>query len=423
VIEFRILGSLEVVDGDHQVALGGPRQRALLTVLLVHRNELVSSDRLIDELWSERAPPSAIKVVQGYVSNLRKVLGDGVLVTRGHGYLLRADKGQLDSDRFESLAAAGRRALHEGDARAAAERLREALALWRGEPLADCAYDTFAQPEIARLGESRMAALEDRIDAELALGEHSNLVGELEALVHEHPSRERFESQLMLALYRSGRQADALESYRLARGRMAAELGIAPGRGLQQLERAILTHDPGLEAPAREARQEPRALPRPPPRSAAVLAAGVAILLAAVALITARLTDSGTAAVRAGPNSLAAIDPRSNRVVDVLSVGARPAGVVFGSGSLWVANLDDQTVSRIDPRTLQTLRAIVIGRPPTAIAATAHRVWVLESSPNPDAGPGTTSVLVGRVDPEFDTLSSAARIRNVAQSGPGALAC
>ncbi len=224
VIEFRVLGSLEVVEGDRLLALGGPRQRALLAVLLMHRGEPVSSERLVDALWGERAPASAVKIVQGYVSNLRRVLGEGLLVTTGRGYLLQAERGQTDLGQFESLVAEGQRARQEGDTRSAAARLGEGLALWRGPPLAEFAYESFAQAEIARLEESRLAAVQERIEAELALGEHARLVGELEALVREHPLRERFLAQLMLALYRSGRQPDALEGYRVARRRLVGEL-------------------------------------------------------------------------------------------------------------------------------------------------------------------------------------------------------
>ena len=170
VIEFRVLGSLEVVDQDGRLALGGPKQRALLAILLLHRGEPVSSDRLIDEMWGEQPPASANKIVQGYVSNLRKALGDGLLVTEGRGYVLRVAPGQLDVDRFEALVAQGREALEQGDALTAAAVLREALGVWRGPALADFAYEPFAQAEIARLEESRLAALEDRIDADLALG-------------------------------------------------------------------------------------------------------------------------------------------------------------------------------------------------------------------------------------------------------------
>jgi DNA-binding SARP family transcriptional activator len=240
VLEFRILGPLEVAERDRLVVLGGPKQRALLVILLLHRGEVVSTDRLSDELWGERPPASAAKTVQAYVSNLRRALGDGLLVTRGHGYLLQAARGQLDVDQFEALVEAGRTAFGEGDACRASTRLREGLALWRGPPLADFAYEPFAQAEAARLGEERLAALEDRIDADLALGGHAALVGELESLVREHPLRERLQGQLMIALYRSGRQAEALERYQQARRKLLDELGIEPGPELQQLERAIL---------------------------------------------------------------------------------------------------------------------------------------------------------------------------------------
>ena len=248
VIEFRVLGSLEVVDGDRLLALGSPQQRALLAVLLVHRGEPMSSDRLIDELWGERAPASAIKIVQGYVSNLRKMLGGGRLVTRGRGYLLRIEPSQLDLDRFESLVAEGRRALRNRDARTAVARLRGALELWRGRPLADFAYEPFAQAEIARLEELRLAAIEERIDAELALDDPAALVGELEALVREHPLRERVRGQLMLALYRSGRQVEALDGYQQAREQLADELGLEPGPALKRLQMQILEQAPALQA-------------------------------------------------------------------------------------------------------------------------------------------------------------------------------
>jgi len=188
--EFRILGTLEVVDDDRPLVLGAPKQRAVLAVLLLRRGEVVSTDRLIDELWGERPPTSAAKAVQVYISNLRKALGDGVLVTRGRGYLLEAEHGQLDVDRFETLVTEGRDALAEGDAQLAGRRLREALALCRGPALGDFAYESFAQGEAARLEEERLAALEDRIDADLAFGRHAALIGELDALVREHPLRE-----------------------------------------------------------------------------------------------------------------------------------------------------------------------------------------------------------------------------------------
>ncbi|MDQ6835210.1 MAG: AfsR/SARP family transcriptional regulator, partial [Actinomycetota bacterium] len=308
MIEFRVLGSLEVVEGDRRLALGRPQQRALLAVLLVHRGEFVSSDRLVDELWGEQAPLSATKIIQGYVSNLRKVLGEGLLVTGGHSYALRLEPDQTDVDRYESLVTEGQRVLRDGDARTAAALLREGLELWRGPPLADFAYESFAQAEIARLQESRLAALEERIDAELALGEHARLVSELEALVREHPLSERLVGQLMLALYRSGRQADALESYRVARGRLVEELGLQPGRELQELERAMLTQDPALDAPARPPIQKLRLSGRRAWGGGALIAAGGAVLLAVLVAVGLRLAGSGEGTVQVAPNSLAAID-------------------------------------------------------------------------------------------------------------------
>ena len=416
MIEFRVLGSLEVVEGDHPLALGGPQQRALLAVLLVHRDEPVSSERLVDALWGEQAPPSAVKIVQGYVSNLRKVLGDGLLVTRGRGYVLHAKPGQIDLDRFEALVAEGRAALREGDPAAAAARLGEGLALWRGPPLADFAYHSFAQAEIARLEESRLDVLEEQIDAELALGDHARLVGELEALVHEHPSRERLLGQLMLALYRSGRQADALEAYRVARRRLVDELGLEPGRGLQELERAILAQDPGLEPPARGAVRSRPAVGLRGRRGGLLIAAGGALLLAVLIAVAVSLAGSGASTVRVAPNQLAAIDVRSDRVTAAISVGARPDAVAYAAGSLWVTNLDDQTVSRVDPHTLQTLPAIRLSDPPTGIAADRGGVWVVTS------GPSATFVSASHIDPQFDTIDHTVRIPTVAPGSPGAVA-
>ena len=325
VNEFRVLGSLEVVEDDQQVALGSPKQRALLAALLVHRRHPVSSDRLIDELWGERAPPTARKIIQGYVSGLRKVLGGGVLVSRGGGYLLQVDPARTDVDRFESLVAEGHRALADGDPDTAAERLREALSLWRGPALADFAYESFAQSEIARLEEARLTALEERIEAELALGEHARLVGELEALVREHPLRERLVAQLMLALYRSGRQADALAAFRDARARLVEELGLDPGRGLGELERAILAQDPALQPPpSRRQAPEAPAAGRNRRRGGVLMAVGGAVLLALLVAVAVRLPGSGASAVTVAPNSLAVIDPVDDRVVGAVGGGGPP---------------------------------------------------------------------------------------------------
>lgn len=237
-----------MVGEDGPLELGAPKQRALLAVLVLHRGETVSSDRLIDAIWGEQPPASAVKAIQGYVSNLRRVLGPGVLLTLGKGYVLQIEAAQVDAERFQALATEGRHALQRGDAREAAARLRDALGLWRGQPLTDFSYERFAQAEIARLEELRLVAVEDRIDADLTLGDHATLVGELEAAVHANPLRERLRAQLMLALYRAGRQADALEVYQRGRARLVEELGLEPGPALTMLQRQILEHADSLKA-------------------------------------------------------------------------------------------------------------------------------------------------------------------------------
>jgi DNA-binding SARP family transcriptional activator/tetratricopeptide (TPR) repeat protein len=245
-MEFRVLGPLEVAEQDRLLALGALKQRSLLAVLLLHANDVVSVERLVDEVWGESPPATVAKSVQVYVSRLRKQLGDGRLVTRAPGYLLRVDPSELDLARFELLVTeAG-----DADPAAAARRLREALALWRGPALADLAYEPFAQPHIRRLEELRLLAVEQRIEADLAIGRHAELAGELEALVAADPLRERLRGQLMLTLYRCGRQAEALDAYRDARTVLTDELGIEPGRALRELQQAILCQDERLDAPA-----------------------------------------------------------------------------------------------------------------------------------------------------------------------------
>ena len=267
-MEFRILGPLEVLEGDRSLALGGSRQRALLAVLLLHANETLSTDALLDELWSQRPPATAAKTVQVHVSRLRKALAvdgrTGPIVTRDHGYRLEADPEQIDARRFERLVAEARGDLDAGEPRRAAATLEEARALWRGPPLADLAYEAFAQSETARLADLRVAATELHVEARLALGAHAEVVGELEALIAEHPYRERLRGQLMLALYRSDRQAEALQAYQDARRALVDELGIEPGERLRELERAVLAQDPALALPVAQPDRSPPAAPRLP---------------------------------------------------------------------------------------------------------------------------------------------------------------
>jgi DNA-binding SARP family transcriptional activator len=245
-VEFRILGPLEASEGGVPVELGGTKQRALLAMLLLAANRVVSTERLIDGLWEE-PPANPVKAVQVYVSRLRRALGGAAPTSRPPGYLLQVAAGQCDLDRFQRL-----REDAGLDPASAAEKLRQALALWRGAALDEFAFEPFARAERVRLEEERLGALEERIDAELAQGCHAALIGELEALVADQPRRERVRAQLMLALYRCGRQADALAIYQAGRRLLVGELGIEPGRALQELERAILHQDPSLELVAQQ---------------------------------------------------------------------------------------------------------------------------------------------------------------------------
>jgi DNA-binding SARP family transcriptional activator len=259
--DFRILGPLEVSTASDAVPLGGQKQRAVLAVLLLHANRVVSVDRLLDAVWGEQPPRTAPTSLQNFVSQLRKALGPEVLETKPPGYRLRARAGEIDLERFQLAIAAAE--FLEPVERAA--KLREALSWWRGPALADFAFESFAQPHIAHLEELRLATLEERVEADLASGRHHELVGELEGLVDEHPMRERLRGQYMLALYRSGRQAEALETYQQARRALVEELGIDPSPALQQLHASILRQEVGLEASS--------GIPTPEDHFEAVLAA------------------------------------------------------------------------------------------------------------------------------------------------------
>lgn len=233
-MEYRVLGPIEALDGERRLPLGGPKQRALLGVLLLSANRVVPRDELVDAVWPEGAPPTAATALQVYVSRLRKLLPPGSLETRPPGYVLHAGPGELDLERFEQLTAA--------------DRAAEALELWRGPPLAGLELGGPARVEVQRLEERRLAVLEDRVEADLTHGRHVDLIAELEALVSRNPLRERLRGQLMLALYRSGRQAEALEHYRALRLMLRDELGLEPDASLRRLHTEILRQSGQLEA-------------------------------------------------------------------------------------------------------------------------------------------------------------------------------
>ncbi len=248
MLDFRILGPLEVADDGRPVRLGGPKQRATLAILLLNANRVVSIERLADDLYAGAAPATAVAQVQRQISELRKALGSAdSVVTQAPGYVLPLSPGQLDLSRFEAQAEAAARSLANGEPERASDLFREALASWRGAPLADFTYELFAGIAIARLEEIRLAALEQRIEADLALGRHVALIAELEQFVREHPLRETLRAELMLAYYRAGRQVDALQVYRSTRALLASDFGIEPTPALQKLEHSILTQDPALD--------------------------------------------------------------------------------------------------------------------------------------------------------------------------------
>ena len=352
--------------------------------------QVVSIDSLIESLWGPEPPGDPVRSIHVLVSRLRKALGSEAIVTRGRGYALAAEADDVDVGRFTRLSDSGRASLESGDAATAAATLREALGLWRGQPFADLPSEHALEAERHRLEELRLAALETRIDADLALGRHASVLPELEGLVREHPLRERPIAQLMLAQYRCGRQAEALETYRAARTRLVETLGLEPGSELQQLERDILQHAPALGTPDR---------PRPGPprrRRRSLLVGAVAAALLACAAILFAVDRSGQTvkAAVAGPNSVAIIDPASNRVVGSVAVGERPVGIAAGSGSVWVANSEDGTVQRIDPRTRSVVKTIGIGAPATDVAVTPRWVWI---------GNGSEGTL-SRIDPRSNTV-------------------
>jgi peptide/nickel transport system substrate-binding protein len=428
-MDYRILGSFEVWVDDRRVGLGGEKPRALLAILLLHHDEVVSADRLIDDLWGESPPESALRTLQAYVSRLRKVLDTNgaspsaepesgpatngrVLLTRERGYLLEVAPGELDLERFRELAERGRDALAAGSPDEAATLLKEALGIWRGPPLPEFAYEPFAQGMIAQLEELHLAAVEDRVDADLALGRARDLVGELRDLVGRHPLRERLRSQLMLALYRCGRQAEALEAYQQFRRSLAEELGLEPGPSIQRLELSILSRERSLDRaasdPASDAGGEARAAAASPVVAVrhrrltlAVGAAAVVVLVLAAVVMAARRGRATPPATVPG-DAVGAISPSGGEVRAVVSLGTAPSALAAGDGAVWVANANAGTVSRIDPQTRAVVETITVGSSPSGIAVGPAAVWVTNS----DSG------TVSRIDPAVDRVVQTVPVGN-----------
>jgi DNA-binding SARP family transcriptional activator/ABC-type transport system substrate-binding protein len=343
-MEFRILGPLEVEDDGRPIALGGDKQRSLLALLLLGRGRPVSTERLIEEIWHGEPPATAAKSIQVYAARLRSALGPERLVKRRGGYELLVAPGEVDGDRFEQLVAAASGSPPEE----AVPHLKEALALWRGHPLADLSLEPWAEAEIARLEDRRLAAFEDWADAELALGNHRELVPELEALVAEHPFREQLLERLVLALYRSGRQADALSAYRRGAAQLRSELGLEPSQSLRELETRILRQDETLAAPRR-----PEAAAARRRRSWRLVVAGAGVVVAAaVAAAVVESTRGAHASLESIPPGVAIVDVTGHHphlVAHVPTTEIRsPAEATTGNGSFWVWNLHPYLMVKVD---------------------------------------------------------------------------
>ena len=392
-MDLRLLGPIEARRDERPIALGAPKQRAVLAMLALQVGRTVSVDHLAEGLWGEQPPASAPKMVQLYVSQLRRLLGgDGTeIVTRGRGYELRLAAGAVDAVEFERLL--------EHD------RPRDALALWHGEPLADVADEPFAAATIRRLHELRVRAAEAAIDADLEAGRDGEVIGEIEALIDEHPLRERLHAQRMLALYRAGRQAEALDAYREARSVLVEQIGVEPGAELRRLQDAILAQDPALDRASPAPERAPPTAPPPRHRAAPVLAiAGLLLLAGVLAFAISRVTQ---------PDRLSGIDENhvgliefdSTRITAQYRVGHGPEAVTAGAGSVWVANRVDGTVSRID-RDRDEVVTIDVGGEPTGLAFGAGWLWVAD-------GQGRT---VAQIDPGVNKVVQRYVVGNAAHA-------
>ena len=447
---FGLLGPLLVLRAGQAVALGGRQQKAVLARLLVEPGATVSVDRLVQALWGDRPSDGAVTTVQTYVSHLRDALepdrprgaGSTLLLTEAHGYRLVVDESAVDAAVFERRLSVGRSALARGRMDEASNEIAGALGLWRGEVLSDLADYDFMREAAARLEGLRLSALEDRLDADLALGRHRLVADELDSLTAAHPLRERLHGQRMLALYRSGRQAEALAVYESLRDALAGELGIDPNPDLAALHLAILRQDPALDGP--ESVRAPRATPSAtitsstgaritptsptgtpsvasspasqrsgggdaPRRSGQGrwgrvdrrrIVAGVALVAVTALLGALTAWFGGSDDVRRtvlGANSVGRVDSGKG-IGATVRVGQSPAGMAYGAGALWVANEGEGTLSRVDPRSSRVEQTVDVGAAPVAVAVSGDDVWVV------NGGDATVSRVNARTNREVQTV-------------------
>jgi DNA-binding SARP family transcriptional activator len=410
-VEFRILGPLEVLEDGSPLPLGRLKERTVLAVLLLHANEFVSRERLIDDLWGVAPPATARKAINVYISKLRKTLarnGDDPIATADGGYRLVVGPALLDANRMRSLVAEARGAMDTGRPDAASRLLQEALAFWRGPTLAGLAFESFGRDEVAQLDELRLAVLMDRVDCDLAQGRHEQVLGELQVLVREHPLRERLRAQQMLALYRADRQADALDAYQRARHDLRDELGIEPSESLQRLQQAILQHDPALELPTGTAAANGAAVAavtpqdvvppsaaarsrarRPALRRRHLVAAGL-VVAAAVAAPAAFLSTRSSGAPppsspvsSVSPNTIAFLDPAKGAAL-VGDPGARwskPGPMAVDGNILWILARGSGSIVHYDVRDQPGTPPFTAGASLYDIAAAGGQAWVSERKP------------------------------------------
>lgn len=371
-MDFRILGPLEVEENGRPLAPGGRKARAVLAVLLIHANEPVSPDRLVEDVWGGELPENAAKSLQIHISRLRKTLGERLRTTAQGSYELALGSGELDRDRALELVRRGGGLLDAGDPAAAAAAFGDALSLFRGRPLEEFSNDEFARAEIVRLEDLRFSAAEGRFDAELALGNGARLVGELESVSAASPLRERFREQLMVALYQAGRQADALEVYADARRTFSRELGIEPGPALRDLERRILNQDPALQPRSRMLRRPVRRT-----RGPSILLGAAA---AAAVLVGAAAWLSGESAVSLPPRSLGLLDPETLELKAVVPLGGSPTDIAVGRRSIFVSLPTRRSVLTLDPATRATATVGAAIRP-GLLAESEQGLWLLDGRP------------------------------------------
>ncbi|MDX6520910.1 MAG: hypothetical protein QOF08_1515 [Gaiellales bacterium] len=391
VLRFNVLGRLEVVGEAGPLALPAGKQRVLVAALLIDANRAVSADRLIDRMWGERPPATAAKNLQVLVSQLRKALGEGAIETVSGGYVLHAQPGATDVERFEALLEQGRGDLAGGRAQAAQRALEDALTLVRGAPYEDQAYEDFLRDEVGRLEQLITEAREERLEAMLAQDLPAQALPDLRKLAAEHPTRERTVTLLAAALARTGRRAEALELYDSTRRLLAEQVGIEPGERLRRLHAAILASqeqvraDDSLAAPGMRRRRAP----------VAALAGGLLLVIAAVtaALVLSR-GESAAGIELIGPNSVASVDPATGRLVAQYGVGGTPTSIATDGSAIWALNADDATISRIDPVAGSIVRSP--GHSPSDLVYAGDALWMSYADRTPDGG---FALGVARLDP------------------------